>query len=113
MLFARAACIITCAAVLAGCGPVADRWTGSVDAVFKYSPGNRSTLIHEIRPGSYSEQAGLLPGDRLLTVDGEDVADADFPAVRGALRGPVGTMAVLRVQRGADIVEIAIERRPL
>ena len=96
-----------------GCGPTTDRWTGSVDAVFKYRPGDRSTVIHEIRAGSLSEQAGLQAGDRLLSVDGEDVSDADFEAVRAVLRGPVGTSAVLRVRRGTEVVEISVERLPL
>jgi carboxyl-terminal processing protease len=94
-----------------GCG--ADRWTGSVDAVFRYRPSETSTVVHEIRPGSAAEAAGLAPGDRLLAVDGTDIQKADFEIVRAALRGPVGTNALLKVQRGESILEITIERRPI
>jgi len=98
--------------LLAACGGT-DKWTGSVDAVFRYRPSDRSTVIHEIRPGSRSEQAGLQVGDRLLAVDGMDVTDLPFEQVRESLRGPVGTRTRLKVQRSGELIDIELERRPL
>lgn len=60
-----------------------------------------------------SEESGLMPGDRLMAIDGEDVSNADFDKVRSALRGPVGTEAQLTVDRGGRILQISVERRPL
>ena len=99
------------AAQITGCA--ADRWTGSVDAVFRYRPSETSTVVHEIRPGSLSEEAGLKSGDILLSIDGTSIEEADFETVRAALRGPVGTEAVLRVKRGQEILDLTIERRPI
>ena len=98
---------------LLACSGTADKWTGSVDAVFRYRPGDRSTLVYEIRPGSAAARAGLETGDRILAVDGEDVTEAAFEVVRAAMRGPVGSFAVLTIQRDGVISDIEVERRPL
>jgi len=95
------------------CSGTADKWTGSVDAVFRYRPGDRSTLVYEIRPGTAAEQAGLQSGDRILAVDGDDVTEAPFEAVRAAMRGPVGSVAILTIQRDNVVSDIEVERRPL
>jgi C-terminal processing protease CtpA/Prc len=58
-----------------------------------------------------SEEAGLKPGDVLLAVDGDDITNVSYEGVRAALRGPVGSKAVLTVKRGAEIIEITVERR--
>ena len=102
---------LAAAALAVACGG-ADRWTGAVDAVFRYRPADHSTVVHRIRPESASEAAGMQPGDRILAVDGEDVTDLSFEAVRAALRGPVGTRATLTVERGDRLLEIAVERMP-
>jgi C-terminal processing protease CtpA/Prc len=95
------------------CGSTTDKWTGSVDAVFRYRPSDRSTVVHEIRPGTKSEKAGILPGDRVLAVDGVDVTEMPYGEVRAAMRGPVGTIAMLSIQREGQLIEIKVERRPL
>ncbi|MCP4676486.1 MAG: PDZ domain-containing protein [Deltaproteobacteria bacterium] len=93
-----------------GCSATSDRWTGSVDAVFRYRPSESSTLVYRVRPDSMSEVAGLKPGDLLLAVDGQDVTNASYAVVRAALKGPVGTMAKLTVKRGSEIIDIEVER---
>ena len=109
----RALLVLALAVGFFACGAATDKWTGSVDAVFRYRPSDRSTVVHEIRPGTWSEAAGLLPGDRVLAVDGVDVTEMPYGEVRAAMRGPVGTVAVLSVQRDAELLEIQVERRPI
>ena len=94
------------------CSGGSNSWNGSVDAVFRYRPSESSTVVHEVRKGSLSEESGLKVGDQILEIDGEDVANADFQVVRDALRGPVGTLAHLTVRRGSSIVSLSVERRP-
>lgn len=108
-----AALIVILATGLTACGSTTDKWTGSVDAVFRYRPSDRSTVVHEIRPGTWSEASGLQPGDRVLAVDGVDVTELPYGAVRAAMRGPVGTVALLSVQREGELLEIQVERRPI
>ncbi len=97
----------------AACGGTSNSWTGSVDAVFRYRPSESSTVVHEVRQGSMSQESGLKPGDKLVAIDDEDVSNANFETVRSALRGPVGTPARLTVDRGGKILQISVERRPL
>jgi carboxyl-terminal processing protease len=69
--------------------------------------------VHEVREGSASEESGLLVGDQILAIDGNDVSSATFQEVRDALRGPVGTFARLTVKRGEAIVDLSVERLPM
>ena len=107
------AILVLTVAFVASCvaGPV--NWTGSVDAVFKYKAKQKSTVIHKIRPDSYSERAGLKAGDIILAVDGNDLSNSSYDMVRAALRGPVGTFAVLTVKRGETIIDVKVERKPV
>ncbi len=104
---------LLCLFAAAGCSGTSDRWMGSVDAVFRYRPSESSTVVYEVRAGSFSKEAGLRDQDVLLAVDGKDVTAAPFEDVRDTLRGPVGTKAVLTVKRNDEIVEITVERRPI
>jgi C-terminal processing protease CtpA/Prc len=108
----RCASLLAALFLMAACGGT-DKWMGSVDAVFRYRPSDRTTVVHEVRPGSLSERAGLEPGDRLLVIDGKDVTDMPFEQVRESLRGPVGTRVRLSIQRDGELLEIEMERRPL
>jgi carboxyl-terminal processing protease len=63
-------------------------------------------------PGSPAEAAGLLPGDLIIRVDGEDIADQDITTVVGKVRGPAGSVVALTVQRDghADLLEFTLTR---
>lgn len=94
--------------LLGGC---AEPWISSVDAGFRYNTKTNRTMVFEVSPGTISEEAGLKPGDILLAVDGEDITNASKRAVLVALKGPIGTMAVLTIKRGSNIMEVSVERR--
>lgn len=98
---------------VAGCVVNPVTWTGSVDAVFKYQSNKKSTVVHKVRPQSYSEEAGLKENDILLAIDGYDLSNSSYEMVRAALRGPVGTIAKVTVKRGEEILELGIERKPV
>lgn len=48
---------------------------------------------------SPAEKAGLLPGDKIIAVDGQDMAGTDPAAVRLKVLGPEGSVVVLTIQR--------------
>lgn len=50
-------------------------------------------------PGSPAEAAGLLPGDQIIAVDGEDVVGMDPSLVRLKVLGPAGTTVILTIVR--------------
>jgi len=61
--------------------------------------------------GGGAEQAGILAGDHLLAIDGTSVTELGMDGSIQRIRGPVGTVVRLRVQRGdAAASEIAVTR---
>jgi len=47
--------------------------------------------------GAPAEKAGVLPGDRIMTVDGIDMKSATISELQGKVRGPSGTTVVLEI----------------
>ncbi len=62
--------------------------------------------------GSPAEEAGLLPGDVIETVDGTSTEGMTLSDVVGKIRGPKGTKVVLDIERDghAGLLEVSIER---
>jgi len=58
-------------------------------------------LVVSVIPGGPSEKTGLLAGDRILTIDGKNVAGVHLTNndVFGKLRGEKGTKVELQIQR--------------
>ena len=65
-----------------------------------------SPVLGDIMPGSPAEQAGLLPGDRVLTVDGQDVAHWDD--LVAMVRGAPGRQLDLLLQRNTTTLHISV-----
>jgi carboxyl-terminal processing protease len=63
-------------------------------------------------PGSPAEAVGLLPGDQVLAVDGEDMTGIDGSLVIRRILGPAGTQVTLSIRREgvAEILEFEITR---
>jgi len=69
-----------------------------------------SDEVKTVLPGSPAEVAGLMPGDRILTING--VKPSDDPN-EPLFRQPVGTVLHLQVQRGADYRNYDVRLRDL
>ncbi len=52
--------------------------------------------------GSPAEKAGLLPGDQVIAIDGEDMTGVDAEVARLKVLGPAGTTVVLTVLREGE-----------
>jgi carboxyl-terminal processing protease len=63
-------------------------------------------------PGSPAEEVGLMPGDQVLAVDGEDMTGVDGSLVIRKILGPAGTNVMLSIRRegSADVLEYEITR---
>jgi carboxyl-terminal processing protease len=63
-------------------------------------------------PGSPAEEVGLLPGDQVLAVDGEDMTGIDGSLVIQRILGPSGTTVELSIRREgvADVLNFEITR---
>lgn len=58
--------------------------------------------IAEPMPGSPAEKAGLLPGDQIIAIDGEDMTGVDPILARKKVLGPKGTTVVLTILREGE-----------
>jgi carboxyl-terminal processing protease len=63
-------------------------------------------------PGGPSEKVGLMAGDRIVEIDGENVAGIGLANsdVFDLLRGPKGTEVKLEVERNGQFLDFVIER---
>jgi carboxyl-terminal processing protease len=64
-------------------------------------------------PGSPAERGGLLPGDVIAAVDGQDVSQLSADDVAGRIRGPRDTTVTLGLVRGAGHFDVAVVRGPI
>lgn len=67
-------------------------------------------VIKEINPGSPARDAGLLPGDIIMEVDGENVSDFLLQDIVNMVKGGVGTAVTLTIQREGETFEKTLTR---
>lgn len=74
--------------------------TGSLEGIGAEvaAQGSAVQIISPL-PGSPAEAAGLLPGDLIIGVDGEDTTGQDLSTVISKVRGPAGSQVVLKIIR--------------
>ncbi len=63
--------------------------------------GPDGVVITQVEPSEPATAAGLIVGDRIVTIDGSDVADLEVPEIEDLLRGPVDTAVVLEIERAS------------
>ncbi|MFQ5889273.1 MAG: RIP metalloprotease RseP [Gemmatimonadota bacterium] len=68
--------------------------------------GMRVPIVGQVVPGSPAEAAGLLPGDRILSVEG--VAVRDFSEVTMSIEPRAGEELTLTVARGGRTLELLV-----
>ncbi len=73
--------------------------TGSTGSGIGLTPPPEGFPVESVAPGSAAERAGLMPGDRLLLVNG--TPPANLAAARRALSNTAGQPAFLVIQRGS------------
>lgn len=81
------------------------------------SQNPQTGIITLVKPfeGSPGEEAGILPGDILYKVNGEEVTGEDLSAVVLKIKGEEGTTVDLTVAREGenDYIDITVERRKI
>jgi carboxyl-terminal processing protease len=91
----------------------AESMEGSFEGIGAYVE-EREGLVHIVAPihGSPAEEAGILAGDVVLKVNGEDVSGVPEWEVISLIRGPAGTTVVLTVRHAEadEPVDITITR---
>ena len=69
--------------------------------------------ILNVFPGSPAEEAGLLPGDKIVAVEGEDFATIGYQNAIDRIRGATGTTVTLTVSRDGTSRDVTMPRRPV
>jgi len=76
-------------------------------------PYDMKVTVVNVFAGSPAETAGLLPGDVIVAVDGEDVAGKRVDEVTSLVRGTPGTSVSLGIRRGENTLDIKIVRQQI
>ena len=91
-----------------------DTFMGEFEGIGAHVSTNRNGVLVIVAPipGGPAEEAGILPGDQILAVDGESIEGLSVLEAVSIIRGPKGTTVTLLVKHlGAiDPVEIQIVR---
>ncbi len=67
--------------------------------------------VAQVITGGGAAEVGLRSGDVVLEVDGRPVVELGMSAAIDAIRGPEGTVVVLRIRRGDAVFEAQVPRR--
>ena len=80
----------------------------------QFNVPNDTVVIISVIPGGPSERAGILSGDRIITVDGEKIAGVkmDQDSIVKRLKGPKGSLVKVEVKRDNldELVPFTIKR---
>lgn len=67
--------------------------------------------ILRVEDGGPAKEAGVLAGDTLIAVDGQDIKDLDINETKNRVRGEEGTKVSLTVLREGKELTLEVERR--
>ena len=68
--------------------------------------------VVEVPPEGPAHAADLRAGDRIVAIDGTQIAGRDSDAVQRLLSGEVGSRATLQVLRDGRSLTIPVQREP-
>ena len=69
--------------------------------------------ITQVSPGSSAQEAGILPGDVLVKVDGRSIAGMDSDQVAALVRGEEGTSLTVTVLRDGEEKDFTLKRQTI
>ena len=77
------------------------------------NPEDMKVTVLNVFAGSPAEEAGLLPGDVIIAVDGQDMIGKRIDEVTSLVRGLPGTQVVLGIMRGDTNFDLNIVRQQI
>jgi len=83
----------------------------SIGAVFGRDNETGALYVRDVTPGLAAEEAGLLPGDQVVMIDGRVVRDMPEKELRSKLHGEAGTTVALTLLRGEEVRHARVTRK--
>lgn len=68
-------------------------------------------LVIQVQPGSSAQEAGILPGDIVISAQGESAQGITVSQLRDLVRGPEGTTVTIELLREGESMSFEVERR--
>ena len=84
-----------------------------IGAVFSQNMTTGVVTVSQVYEGCPSYEAGILPGDILYKVNGEDVTGQDLTNVVTKIKGKEGTEVTVTMIRGEEEIDFLMERRTI
>ena len=78
-------------------------------------PLNDRVTVTRVFPDGPADKAGVLPGDQVLEIEGEDVREATTSEVSSRLRGPSGEAVAVTFNRPGEegLIDLSLTRGPV
>jgi len=86
---------------------------GSIGAVLVQSHHDGKVTVRDAPRGWPAAEAGVVPGDEILFIDGRDVRDMSADTIHLALEGEVGSTVELTILHRTKIERITLKRAPV
>ena len=84
---------------------------GGIGLFFIKNPDMKTAVIYKVWKGSLAAEAGLAVGDQIIAVDNRSVADFSAGLVDYELRGQIGAVMMLSVQKtDGRVIQVFLER---
>ncbi len=74
---------------------------------------HEAIVVEFVMPESGAHAAGIVAGDRIVAVDGVDIAKLGMDGAVSRIRGVVGTKVSVTIRRGDEDVQLVVERKKL
>ena len=81
-----------------------------IGVTVRYSDGDVITVV-KVHSDSGAEQAGILPDDLIISVDGKKVSDIGYTEAVNAIRGEENSTVKIEVQRDGKELEFEVVRK--
>lgn len=78
-----------------------------------FKPNGDALEVTMVVPGGGAEAAGIVVGDKVVSVDGAATSDIGLDGAVAKIRGQEGTQVAIGVARGGNVVVVPVERRKL
>ena len=72
---------------------------------------NSGFEVTKVNEGGPAEEAGMLPGDVIVGIEGQSAAGMTTTEARDLVRGEENTQVALSVRRGEEVLEMSITRK--